>query len=151
MFKSQYKIDTNLFRKEDYRGTESLTIPDESYTIQELLQRHQAGISLNVQARDGYYEEMDDSENFDYEDRMSAPDFDLVDVTEAQIYQARMEQAKAKRKAAELEKKKSAKESKEVEDLAIKHPLEDVNAAEGGVKSKSKIKAERGDINDVEA
>lgn len=75
------KIQTQANYK--YKGghqmdQESMTIPNQSYSVREILQRFQAGTLANI-SKPIYYELEDDSDDFDNVDITQSPDFDLVD------------------------------------------------------------------------
>ena len=59
----------------EFNDEPSLTVPDQSYTIQELLDRHIAGTMPPV-SQDVFYE---DDPNFDEIDPKHTPDYDLSD------------------------------------------------------------------------
>lgn len=63
----------------EYPDPISVTIPDESYTIPEILEKYTKGIAPQV-ALHGFYES--DTPDFDSIDPTKDPAFDIVDATE---------------------------------------------------------------------
>ncbi|WNK14092.1 MAG: hypothetical protein [Microvirus sp.] len=57
---------------------EDMTVPDDSYSIQQILTQFSNGIRPNI-ALDGYYSDTEDFEDYD---RFSDPDFDLTDLSD---------------------------------------------------------------------
>lgn len=112
-FNSQYNFKTDSLHLEKVTG-ESETVQGDSYTIQELMQKHTQGIMPPV-GKQPYYDENPDIDNPDITRR---PDFDLSDVTENQIklenladlYKEQQVQLKLK------QTKKQQQKTKELED-----------------------------------
>lgn len=75
----------------------SETIPDQSYTITEIITRFTGGILPNIQRNVSY----DDDPSFDSDDITKRPDFDLVDASEA--LSSLSEKFEAEKAAAQLE------------------------------------------------
>lgn len=85
----------------------SMTVPDESYTIQEILEKYSRGINLNIE-RQGEY---DNSEDFDIIDQRQLVK-DYADIPEVVYLQNEIKKEKlSKRKG----KDENAKLTKEVE------------------------------------
>lgn len=65
---------------EDFEAVsdEDMTVPDDSYSIQQILTQFSNGIRPNI-ALDGQYSDTEDFEDYD---RFSDPDFDLSDIEE---------------------------------------------------------------------
>lgn len=82
----------------------SLTVPDDSYTIKELLARHEAGLGLGIQ-RLGNYDLGEDDEDHDAIDMNQFQQLDITD-KEILLENTREIQADAKRKVAEHKKRK---------------------------------------------
>lgn len=80
MFINRYNFDSkanHVFEKANTAPTE--TVPDQSYTISEIINRFTGGILPNIQRNVSF----DDDPTFDSDDITRRPDFDLVDASEA--------------------------------------------------------------------
>lgn len=80
MFINRYNFDPNakhVFEKANTAPTE--TVPDQSYTIRDIINRFTGGILPNIQRNVSF----DEDPTFDSDDITRRPDFDLVDATEA--------------------------------------------------------------------
>lgn len=95
----------------------SITVPNESYTIRELFNKHVRGQNLPAISREGYYPESVSHSSFDYEELSRS---DLVDKQEyAEVMRETIEKGLKHEK--ETEKKKAAKLKEEADELeAIK-------------------------------
>ncbi|AXH77552.1 MAG: hypothetical protein [Microviridae sp.] len=118
-----YKPGTRPGDMEIPRGI-SETVPDDSYTVAELLTKHQQGLALGIQ-RLGVYDELDED------------DYDAMDMTEYQNLekvereQIAMEQAKTiKNEHHKNESKKQAAARKLEEEKALKQAEIERKAAE---------------------
>lgn len=60
---------------------EDMTVPDDSYTIQQILTQFSNGIRPNIQL-DGQYSDTEDFEDYD---RFNDPDFDLTDLHDIKL------------------------------------------------------------------
>jgi hypothetical protein len=89
----------------------SMTVPDQSLTVSEILDRYTRGLAPPI-ARDPIY---DDRENLDFDDvdPVDRPDFDLSDVSEHRL---RLESLSNQLKD-EIRAKSKAKKEKENADL----------------------------------
>lgn len=117
----------------------SMTVPDQSMSIKDMIARFASGQSLNV-GREVYYEENPDFENVDI---TLDPNFDLADVTEEQeklAHRASIIKANADKKAIE-----DAEQAKK--DLRAKIIEEHENEAKKDVKQD--VKDGKKDIQDV--
>lgn len=79
VFRTQFNYNGD--RGERNNGLASMTVPDQSYTVRELLQKFTSGGMPDV-AKVPQYEEDPD---FDDIDPTRLPDFDLADLTELQL------------------------------------------------------------------
>lgn len=70
---------------EQIKDTVSMTVPDQNYSIAEILKRFGAGIA--PETNEGYYSDTDD---YDDDDVFTRPDYDLTDIEEIK---ARVESA----------------------------------------------------------
>lgn len=78
----------------EFNFGKSMTVPNEAYTIKEVLEKFTSGINLPIQ-RNGQY---DQDPDFDSVDITRSPDADIYDVTTAlQDNQARIFEAEAKK------------------------------------------------------
>jgi len=69
----------------EYNSGEVLTIPDQSYSIQELLQRYTSGTLPALSANDDYdFDESEEikDESFDQMSVLNRPSFDITEVTQ---------------------------------------------------------------------
>lgn len=73
---------TPLVHSEPVSVSPSQTIPDDTFTVSELLQRHASGLSLGGRS-DAYFEQGMDENDFDSLDINDRKNFDLTDIDEA--------------------------------------------------------------------
>lgn len=90
-------VSTEKYCFEKANNDASETIPDQSYTISEIITRFTGGILPNIQRNVSF----DDDPTFDSDDITRRPDFDLVDASEALA--SLSEKFEAKKAAAQLE------------------------------------------------
>lgn len=110
--KASYKFDDSC--KEKVRG-ESITVPDQSYSIQEVLEKFASGQNLNI-GKDGSYIEDPD---FDDYDLTHDPDIDIVDVQNEVIeIENRLSMAKQKVKEEEERQQEADRLKEEAEKAA---------------------------------
>ena len=98
MFINRYNFDPkakHVFETANIDPTE--TVPDQSYTISEIINRFTGGILPNIQRNVSF----DDDPTFDSDDITRRPDFDLVDASEALA--SLSEKFEAEKAAAQLE------------------------------------------------
>lgn len=98
MFINRYNFDPkakHVFEKSNTAPTE--TVPDQSYTISEIINRFTGGILPNIQRNVSF----DEDPTFDSDDITRRPDFDLVDASEALA--SLSEKFEAEKAAAQLE------------------------------------------------
>lgn len=94
----------------EYFSNPSLTVPDESYTIQEILEKYSRGINLNVERQGSY----DNSDDFDIIDQRQLVK-DYSDIEEVVLQQNEIRKAKEARRLVKDEKAKPTKEVEPVE------------------------------------
>jgi len=116
--KNSYEFDVDFPTGETFKGLVSLTVPDQSLTVREILVRF-----ANHQPVDGdrsYY--YDGYDSFDDADPTASPDFDLADATHlAQQVVQEADRRKAKAKAiSEEAQRRVADEQKAAAEAAAK-------------------------------
>lgn len=76
---ANYQLDFDSDAHVEYNDSPSLTVPNDSYSVQELLIRHLSG-SLPDISKEFYYDtDVQDPSCFDNIDPTMSPDFDLAD------------------------------------------------------------------------
>lgn len=101
----------------------SMTIPGQSYTIKELVEKHRIGIIPNISNNKPQYSE---NPTFDIIDVTSLPDFDLVDGTELkELIENKIKNAKLKKEADDRLKSENKVETEKVENQPIKKEFSD--------------------------
>lgn len=76
---ANYVFDFEIIGYAEHPCGESLTVPNQSFSVQELLHRHLTGSMPGI-GRDAYYEtDIYDDDPFSNVDPTLAPDFDLAD------------------------------------------------------------------------
>lgn len=111
--RTAHDFKLGLSDKEDHRFSKSQTVPDQSFSIQELLDKYARGVDVGV-ARNPVYPEQDSG--FDDVDLEKVGQYDMFD-KEQLLVQAKRDQVEAKRKLAEGEAAKAAAAKKAVEDV----------------------------------
>lgn len=87
----------------------SKTVPDDSYTIQELLRRHEAGLGFGIQ-RLGQFDLEDDDEH----DALDMNQYQQLDITDREVLHAEMSEIReTAKKASKRPKKEETKENPE--------------------------------------
>lgn len=86
----------------------SLTVPDDSYTITELLARHEAGLAFGIQ-RLGQYDLEDDEEH----EAMDMNQYQNMDITEKYLIETEAKETLTK--VSRYKKEKASKEAKKGE------------------------------------
>lgn len=109
----------------------SMTIPDQSLTIPQILERYVSGIELPYGPEDIYDD--DDPDSFET-DPLLDPAFDLVDVTEAQ------ETARLLKERLESERKEAAEVSQKNEKASQSNEKDDVSDDSADMFSEMKTK-----------
>lgn len=103
-FRNQYNYDPKIDTGFSEYKEQSMTVPDESYSIKDLLKKHRSGIPVNVE-RDGQY---DDDPDHDDIDRTELLNMDLAEKAEILEQQKELQQAVKDR----IEENKKAKAAK---------------------------------------
>lgn len=100
-------VDQSTYNYLDHPGElnleDSLTIPDQSYNIADIVQRFTMGQPLNISQRTPFYL---GSEDFNDIDPTAAPDFDLVDADNLSREMAENQQLRYKQQVAEEEQQR---------------------------------------------
>lgn len=113
--KTQYRLRSkigyvpNAKEQESPKGI-SLTVPDDSYTITELLKRHEAGLGFGIQ-RLGQFDLEDDEEH----DSIDMNQYQQMDVTEKELLHKEVAETAGKAKKLKQLQQEKGKEKNKVE------------------------------------
>lgn len=103
-------------------GGSSMTVPDQSYSVREILQRFTTGIAPSI-SKQFYYESDQGDINFDSYNPTNQGNFDLADFTNM-VHDIRSVQNDSKSSVSTTVESSSLSKEKEVEKTAPPNPVE---------------------------